>query len=157
MRLLLISLFALGVMAACSGSGTSSTEPTETPATVEADPGAQGDAVRIAFRLEYDEIAGFADWDEVEGVEVYKVEGEVIWWPDCESWDAGIRDPQSVPIAETLSAGTVNFTLPKPDDARYTQLKEFTLLVSAMDATGRVIGYNNTGQLNQTICGASMP
>jgi hypothetical protein len=152
MRLFLISLFALGVMAACGGSGTSSPELTDTPAPDEGEASPRADVPRPAFQLLYDEIAGLAEWVEVEGAEAYELEGEVTWWPDCTDQDVGIPEPQTVPIAETVSAGTRSFALPKPDDARYTRMKEFVLLVSAIDASGRLIGYNNTGQMNELVC-----
>ena len=154
MRFFSISLFTLAVIAACGGSDTPSPGSTGTPAS---DGGRQDGVARPAFRLEYDNQTNLANWDEVEDAESYKLQGEAIWWPDCEDWGAGLTEPQTVPIAETVPAETSEFALPRPDDERYTRLKDFTLQVTALDGSGNTVGYNNTGQITEPTCETYVP
>ena len=145
---LVLSLVLLAVGAACTNSGSSSGDPPGTPDDVEATP--TDEVPRPAFRLEFYDTDATAEWEAVEEADAYRVAGHVIWWPDCSAGD-GV-DPVTLEIDEKLSPDTRDYPLPRPDDAVYNRVKEFLLLVYAVDAADEIIAYQNTGQSDERIC-----
>ncbi|MEX0800751.1 MAG: hypothetical protein WD379_06010 [Dehalococcoidia bacterium] len=149
MRLLLaLSLVALALFAACKESDSSPEEASVTPDDPEAT--ATLEVQRPSFRLEYNATDATAEWEAVEEADAYRVAGHVIWWPDCSAGD-GI-DPVTLEIDEELPPDTRDYPLPRPDAEIYTSVKEFLLLVTAVNPDDDVIAYQNTGQSDERIC-----
>jgi hypothetical protein len=142
-----LSLALLALLVACTssssggGNRTPDGDPDATP-TLEVE--------RPTFRLEFNDRDGAAEWERVEEAAAYHVTGHVTWWSDCSL--AATVEPTTVEMDEKLTPDTSDYTLPRPDDQAYTRIKDYSILITALDGADNVIAYQNAGGSEERIC-----
>lgn len=141
---------AVGVLLALLVACTSDSMSGDSTPEGDADPTPTVDVPRPAFRLEFYDTTGTAEWEEVEAAAGFRLGGHVTWWPSCDL--SGSVEPVEIEIEEELPPDTLTYALPRPDDDAYTHIKDFLLLVYAVDEEDDIIGYQNTGQSNERLC-----